>query len=211
MMANEMKKISIGSFERIAKENSKSDFFALDWHGEQIIVKHKLGLNDMIIFVNGVVDNCFTEDGSYIPEVKSFSIRSGVMEMYGNFRLPNKLAARYDLLFSDAGLEAYDLILKNIDHIQFGELLDAIDDKIDYRANTDISSANRQINELVRGLTEMEKQLADTFSGLSKEDLNGLISSLSKGIDEEKLMKAYLSRGEAESGDVTDGKEMSVD
>lgn len=206
-MGNEIKKISVNAFERVVKESNEYNTAEVEWYGEKIIVKRRLSLEEMMYFVNGVVDNCFADDESYLPEVKEFSIRCGMLEMYGNFRLPTNVSSRYALVFSEAGTLAYDLIAQQIDLIQFEEIQDVIEEKIDYRVNTSIEKANRQINELVNSLMQMEEQMKGIFGDMTADEMNGLIGSLLNGVDEEKLMKAYM---EYQAGNAAEGAEDNV-
>lgn len=191
-MANELKKISVNAFERAVEDSGEILTTEATWYAETIHIKRRLSLEEMMFFADAVAGNCFTDDDIYLPEVKEFSIRSGVLEMYGNFRLPANVSKRYELVFSEAGTLAFDLIAQNIDLVQFEEILDVIEEKIDYRVNTSIEKANRQISQLVDSLMHMEQQMKDIFGGMSTEEVSGLIGSLAQGVDEEKLMKAYM-------------------
>lgn len=191
-MGNEIKKISVNAFERAVEASNEELTAEAEWYGETIAVKRRLSLEEMMFFADAVAKNCFTDEGDYLPEIKEFAIRCGVLEMYGNFRLPENVSKRYDLVFSEAGTLAFDMIAQLIDLVQFEELQDVIEEKIDYRVNTSIEKANRQINKLVDSLMQMEEQMKDIFGGMSTEEVNGLIGSLAKGVDEEKLMKAYM-------------------
>ena len=198
-MPKEIKKISVNAFERIVNESNEPQTIKLDWHGEELFVTHRLSLENMMVFVNGVVNTCFTEDGSYVPEVREFTTRCAVLELYGNFRLPQNVSKRYELVLSSAGYEAFEMIVNNIDFGQFEMITDAISDGIDYRINTDIEKANRRVNELAASLEQIGEQLNGLFGDMSADEAKALIASLVNGVDEEKLMNAYLDKNEHEN------------
>ncbi len=193
-MAEERMIIAADAVERIARENAEPEYTETGWYGETLRVKHRLNAAEMIAFVNALADNCFAEDGSYMPEAYEFTRRCIVLELYGNFALPEDITARYDAVFGPACGEAFETILVMIDRAQFESIERAARRKIDYRVNTDILAAKRELEGLVAKLTEMAEQFGSLFEGFSAEDAKGLIGALAKGVDEEKLMEAYVKQ-----------------
>lgn len=195
-MANEEKRISISAIERAVKESDDADVVQIEWRGETIPVKRRLNLAEMMAFVDGVASNVFSDDGSYVPEVEGLLRRSAILELYGSFRLPQNIEHRYELLYSPVMRETADMILEQVDQVQYEEILDAIRDRIDYRMNTDIEKANRKVNELISSLLDMESTFKGILGDVSQDDVRALLSSLTKGVDEEKIVNAYMDRKE---------------
>lgn len=192
-MATEENVISFEKIEELVKNEEAT--LSLQWYGEEMIVKRKLSLGEMLVFVNAIVDNCFDDDLKYIPEAADYIRRCAVLELYANFRLPQEAEKRYEFVYSDAMSEALEMILSVIDAEQYSEILSSAQEKIDYRISTDVERANRRVDEAARSLNELEDQLRELFSGVTSDDVKGMIGALANGIDEEKIVNAIVNAG----------------
>ena len=97
----------------------------------------------MLCFTNSVVKSCFDQaDGSYLPEVKDFAIRSNIMERYANFTLPNNLEKQYDMVIRSGAVE---MIMNYVNFSQFSELMKAIDAKVQNTADAHIQTFIKKI------------------------------------------------------------------
>lgn len=201
-MADKQKVISVHAIENVIR-NEADDTVELDWYGETLAVKKRLSIGEMLVFVNGVTDNCFTEELVYIPEVADYVRRCAILELYGNFRLPQDTEKRYKFVYSEPMEKAVDMILNVIDMQQYMEIMDALQNKIDYRINTDIERANRRVSEAEESLLKLENDLREVFSGLTAEDVSGLIGALARGVDEEKIVNAYVDRQQRDAAYAT--------
>lgn len=190
-MANKIKKISINALEKCVKEAVGEPIVTKEWRGININIKTRLGLMEMMTFVDGVVKTCFTDnDTRYTPEVRDFAIRCSVLEMYANFTLPNNVEKRYELAY---GCDAYKTIMESIDMSQFDAMLRAIDDKVEHLAEANIEAVTRQVNELYASLSALEERLSTVFQGIDKETITQLVGAMTDGkFDEERLVHAYL-------------------
>lgn len=190
-MANKTKKISINALEKCVKEATAEPVVTKEWRGINVNIKYRLGLNEMMAFVDGVVKTCFTEaDNQYIPEVLDFAIRSSVLSMYANFTLPANIERQYELVY---GCDVYATILESIDRNQFDAMLRAIDVKIAHVASANIEAVTRQVNDVYASLNALEERLSAVFQGIDKDAITGLVGAMADGkFDEEKLVQAYL-------------------
>lgn len=196
-MANKIKKISINAFGK-AVNSQYEPIHTIEWNGISIVVKHSLTLRDMLEFVNSVVKSCFGEDGSYMPEVRDFATRNCIIKYYTNISLPSNVEQRYDLLFHSTIL---DEIIPNIDYSQFDKMMRAIKEKTAHLAQANIEAVTKQMNELCASFENMQKQFSDTFSGVDKDALTGVINALGDGvIDEEKIVQAVIN-AESKNGE----------
>ena len=195
-MANKIKKISINALEKCVKEAAGEPIVTREWRGINVNIKVRLGLQEMMTFVDGVVKTCFTEnDNQYTPEVLDFAIRSSVLEMYANFTLPTNIEKQYELLY---GCDMYGTILETIDRSQFDAMLRAIDEKIAHIAASNIEAVTRQVNDVYASLNALEERLSAIFQGIDNDAITGLVGAMADGkFDEEKLVHAYL---EAKNG-----------
>lgn len=190
-MANKIKKISINALEKCVKEAAGEPIVTREWRGINVNIKVRLGLQEMMTFVDGVVKTCFTEnDNQYTPEVLDFAIRSSVLEMYANFTLPSNIEKQYELVY---GCDVYGTILETIDRNQFDAMLRAIDVKIAHFASANIEAVTRQVNDVYASLNALEERLSAVFQGIDNDAITGLVGAMADGkFDEEKLVQAYL-------------------
>lgn len=186
------KKISINAFDKII-ENTYTPTETVEWNGIEITIKNTLSLTEMMAFVDSVTKSCFTSDnGTYLPEVKDFAIKSCVLEMYANFAMPSNIEHRYKLIYCS---DAISTVLQHINNQQFSEITQAIDDKVSHIAQANIEMVNRQANDLYASFDNLQKQLAEVFSGVGSDDMSKLVGAISKGkLNEEKLVQAYMSQ-----------------
>lgn len=190
-MANKIKKISINALEKSVKEAVGEPIVTKEWRGINVNIKVRLGLKEMMKFVDGVVKTCFTEDDNqYTPEVLDFAIRSSVLDMYANFTLPSNIEKQYELVY---GCDVYTTIMDTIDRSQFDAMLRAIDEKIAHIAASNIEAVTRQVNDVYASLNALEERLSAVFQGIDKDAITGLVGAMSDGkFDEERLVRAYL-------------------
>lgn len=167
----------------------------LNWNGLELVIKKSLSLSEMLTFVNNVIQMCFEDEtGEYLPEIKDFAIKSCILDMYTNIELEQNVQVRYDLIYSS---DIISFIVGNLPNTQLGEITHAIDVKLAHLAQANIESINKQMNDLYNAFDNFEKQIGNAFSSISEEDMNALLSALTdKGIDEEKLVKAYMSQNQ---------------
>lgn len=190
-MAKKEKKVTIGEFKNVMKENFEN-IITIDWHGVEVQVKKTISLVEMMSFVNEVVESCFDDEGDYMPEIMDFSIKSNILTRYANFTMPDNLGARYTMIYvSDAIHAVYSLI----DADQINEILAAIDRKINFLCSSDIAMARNQLKNIVVKFDEMHDQFGEIFDGLSTEDLSNMFRATSNNsIDEVELVKAFLEQ-----------------
>ena len=197
-MANntETKRISVNAIERAVEEANENLVTVVDWYGNELAIKRRLNIAEMMNFVDVVVSNCFTPDGEYVPETRDFTIRCATLEFYGNFRLPENLEKRYALVYSAPIEEALTEIDRHADGDQYDEILSVIYEKVKYIRNTNVEAANRKIEEMMKVIDGLGAQLNEVFGGMADEDVKALVENLAKGVDEGKLMDAYIRHQE---------------
>lgn len=190
-------RISINAFDKIVKENYNPTT-TVEWHGQEIIVKHNLTLKEMMNFVDSVTQTCFSlSTNAYMPEVKDFAIKSNILEKYANFNLPNNLDHRYELIYNS---DAVETVLRHIGQQQFNEIIASIDAKIKNLAQSNIEAMNKQMNELYSAFANLQAQMESLFSGVKTDDFNALIGAFGNGgLNEDKLVEAYLAKTKTES------------
>lgn len=193
-MAKEIKKskkVSINTMDKIVKEN-KVENATFEWNGATVEVKRTLSFTDLLKLVQVICASCFTNDtGEYLPEARELATRAGVMDAYTNVRLPDNIDHKYEILF---GTDIYEKVVQYIDRMQFGTLLNCIDEKLDYLAEANIIMVRKQMSDAMQKFEQMIDQTTELFSGVNAEDLKKVSKAIAEhGVpDEKKIMEAYL-------------------
>ena len=189
-MASE-KKVSIDSFDKVAQAMAVSDT-VIDWHGTEVTVKHTIGFTDMMEFVHDAAESCFSESGSFVPEVMDFAIKSNILTRYANFILPDDLEHRYAMIY---GSDIVGVVCEHINNEQLQEITSAIKRKVNYACDAEVSVIQRKAAEMLNAFEELNKQVAGMFDGISQDDIQKLLGAVANGgFNEDALVKAYLQQ-----------------
>lgn len=163
-----------------------------EWNGISIVVNRTLPMETMLEFVDYVVKTCFSDDGEYLPEVKDFAIKSCLLEMYANFDLPTDLATRYAVIYNS---DIVDAVLNRIEGRQFGEIINAIEQKIANLAQANVQMVYAQMNRINDEFENLQNNIAALFTGVDQDDIKKLVNAISNGnIDEGKIVQAFASQ-----------------
>lgn len=187
----ENKKISV---------NTAASESEIEWNGIKINIKRILSFREMMEFVQSVVQLCFeSETGSYIPEVKFFAIRAFMLEKYTDMDLPAEIEKKYKLIYST---DIAQTVMKHIDSVQFQEIVQAVDAKLDYITSANIEAQNKQMKAFYDSLERMETQFSDIFSGLDSNAIAKLMEEIiHKEPEDVKLIKADFVNKTAETSE----------
>lgn len=162
----------------------------IEWRGMEIEIREGISLQEVTILVEGVVRACFDEDDNYRPEVQPFVLKDLTIGVFTNIALPSDSNKRYAII---RDTDLFQTVVEYINEEQFYCIKDAIDERIQYRCQMNISTLSSQVNEVVSTLSDLSKQIESMFSGVTSEDLQRLVGAMSNGeIDATKLMSAYL-------------------
>lgn len=194
-MAKNEKRITVTEFENIVKEKYSDTLPSVitdEWNGVIVTIRPSLPLVEVLSFVEEVVDACFTEDGDFMPEIIDVLIKRGILSRYANFNLPIDLRKAYELIYHS---DAFEFVTAHINSNQITEIVNAISTGIKYRCDSNVTEMRRQLNELLTAMADISEKFGNVFDGLSTEDVSGLIKTLSSpGLDEKKLVDAFLSK-----------------
>ena len=194
-----IKRISVNAFEKVMKETyAPTETF--DWNGIEVTVKKNLSLREMLEFVDGVVKSCFSsETNAYIPEIMEFATKVCILEKYANFTMPSNVESQYALIYCT---DAVECVLPHVNTDQLAEIKHAISKKVENIANANIEAVNKQMTEIHAAFDGLQNQLTGMFDGVSTEDIRAMAEALTNGaLDEEKLVKAYMSQTEDKVGE----------
>lgn len=198
-MAKKVKRISVNALEKAVAEHCEKNS-TVEWNGLSIEIQKNIGLEEMFAFVDDVASACFDSTGAYSPKRKKFMIRAAVVELYTNLSLPSSVKKQYDLLY---GTDLFDTIVQNIDQSQLADIVDAINEGIKLVTDTGVATVTKKMDEIVNGFEKVGKDISDMFEGVDGSDINNVVRAVAEnGIDEEKLMRAYLDMKEPTDKDV---------
>lgn len=161
------KKISINAFEKVVKECHENTIVA-EWNGLEITITHTISLQDMMSLVSEVAENCFLNDGRYIPEVMQPLLDCGVVEHYTNINLPSNLEARYELV-SKSGI--IDFIMPKINSNQYNDIVVAVRDRIDYACDSNTAEFRRSVDKMTEFMSDIQEKITEMFGDISAEDV----------------------------------------
>ena len=196
-MAKDIERVSINKFEQAVNVDNITTEILLDTQDVEIQIKKTIGLPEMMLFVQEVVEACIDgESGEYLPEAYDFAIRSAVLTHYANFAMPANLEKQYWLVYNT---RAFQQVLTNINETQFGDIIRAIDKKIKYMLDVMSSAAISKIHEAIGKLNEFAEKSEGMFGNATSEDMSNLMKGIAKLKDmkEEDIAKAVLDNAKA--------------
>lgn len=186
-------KVSVATIEQVMKEQFGNDVKKVEWCGVEIEYKEVLTMVEMKAFVDGVVDASFDNDGDYMPEFTDWLIRTNMIQLYTNVRMPQNIEKQYDILYRT---DLYEQIAGLVDQRQYAKIMDAIEKKLEYRRNSDVTAMRVQLSGLIQQFESMGQDLMQ----FTPEDVENLEGAL------EKMKEAGMDRPKDEPVEMEDGE-----
>lgn len=189
-MVKKVNRISVTKFEKVV---SKDNVVVIPLDGVEdtnIEITKSISLQNMIEFVENVAESCVDmESGEFTPQVRDFAIKRELLTKYANFTMPNNIEKQYDFIY---GSTVVDIVIQNINQLQFQEIISSIDRKIKFMLDcvTSISASNTV--KLLNKLDSIAEQNTAMFDSLQGEDISTVFSNINAiaNMDEEKLARA---------------------
>lgn len=186
------KMISVNAWEKIAKETYTNEVH-VEWHGNDLVIKRTLTLEEMLGFVRDVMDACFTPtEKKYLPEIMDFAIMNATVGYYSNVSMPSNISSRYDLLYRT---DLVGTICAQTDPNQYDAMISAIREKLRHTARANISEETHKLDQLYSQLNAFGDSMSAMFEGVDPEDIKSLVGTLANGTaDEDKLVQAMVNK-----------------
>lgn len=189
---NKAKRVSVSAMDEIMKgvENTET----VQWKGMDVTINKTLFMDDMLNFVDSVVNSCFdAQTGEYRPEAKDFAMRVNIMTRYANFTLPERnIDHQYNIAVMSGAVE---MIMEHINMAQFNQILSAIDAKIGHRASMNIQVLTKKFDDVITEFESLQDKIGSMFTGLSPDDLKKIAETLANGnFSEEKIVEAMMPK-----------------
>lgn len=184
-----VKKISINAFEKTIKENFENTV-TKDWFGIPVTITKTISFEEVVSFVAEVADNCFLDDGRYIPEAMQALIDCGVVRHYTNISLPANLSSAYELVMQSGII---DFIMSEINYSQYNNILLAIRDKVEYACESNAAEFNKAIEKMTVSMNEIQEATKDMFSKISPDDVQKIMGMYGDERSiEERVVEEYI-------------------
>ena len=162
----------------------------IDWHGEQLSINRTIGFMDIVSATESIVDNCFGADGNYIPCLRDFFERKVMVELYTNVELPEDVDTQYNVLYRT---DLVDTIATHADPVQLSEFSHSVAVKLKYRLEGELSDIRVQAEKVISDISSLASTIQGALGDVSEDDIKKLIKVFSSGIDESKMMEAYMN------------------
>ena len=186
-------KVSVATIEQVMKEQFGNDVKKVEWCGVEIEYKEILTMVEMKAFVDGVVDASFDNDGDYMPEFTDWLIRTNMIQLYTNVRMPQNIEKQYDILYRT---DLYEQIAGLVDQRQYAKIMDAIEQKLEYRRNSDVTAMRVQLSGLIQQFESMGQDLMQ-FTPEDVENLEGALEKMKEaGMDQPQDQPVEMEDGE---------------
>ena len=171
------KKISVADFESaLVAENVVTEILS-DTNGVEMSIKKSISLDEMILFVQEVVEACVDgETGEYLPEAYDFAMRVSILTHYANFTMPSDMEKQYWLVYNTTAVEQ---VLQHINMRQFNDIVRSIDKKIEFMLNILSSSAVSKVNEIIAKFSDIAIAGENAFKGVDSNTVAKVVQSLS--------------------------------
>lgn len=174
-----------------------------EWNDQTVEVRQFLPFKEALAFVNDVVDGCFDESGTFIPEALDFLKRYELIKQYTNITMPNDTATIYAILY---GTELYDDILEFVNLDQLDALHVTISKRIEMITNDQKEKLESKISELYSTLSNFANTIQEVFGDTTGEQFAEFISAIANGdVNAEKIVSSLLKAKREEIANDTDG------
>lgn len=96
------------------------------WHkNKTLLVRRFIPLNEVPQLIDMIMSTIINPQEKYfMPELKDFAIRAGVVMYYAVVQMPETTEAQYELLYTT---DLYDVVKKNANLAQIDSIIDAVD------------------------------------------------------------------------------------
>ena len=190
-MARKKNSVSVSAFDDAAKQQ-RVNVNVIEWNGLSIEVKYTLSLAEAVSFVDAVTNGCFnSETGEYSSIAKPFAMRMAVISFYTNITMPNDYEKRYEMVDED-GL--YESVVEAVNHEQFSDLVDVINDRINYLVRAQIATFSKDVNTLLEQFGKLSDSIGSVASSMTEDDMKTMINAFGKmSLNNEQLAEVVAS------------------
>ena len=175
-MSKRNNKIAVRKFAEVVDTNNVVEIPLMNVEGVNIEIKKTISFQDMIAFVESVVELCIDkESGEYIPQIRDFAIKRELLTKYANFTLPQSVEKAYEYIYNS---EVVNLVLSHINQVQFSEIVSSVDSKIRYTLDNVNSAAISSVTSLIAKLDSAVDESSAMFDGIEHDDVINMMKNM---------------------------------
>lgn len=168
------------------------------WNGIEIEVRRFLTMKEMLEFTDAVVKMCFSDDGTYRPEIRDFIVRTNILSSYTNIETPENLEILYDMVYR---CDIIPQVMRYVDRTQFNAIMSAIDCKIEDKLNTNVERYEREVEQKMIlidcAIEEFIDRFNSIFDGIDNDTVRNIAGAISNmSIDPAVLAKSIVEAKE---------------
>lgn len=197
-MAKKTNKVSVSQLEKIIKfqNKDKEDKITISFENEDgkfdVEVLKTISITNMILMVDGVVNNLFDEDSNFISAIQDFVFYKAILAYFTNVDISNISDDMLNDLIYKTNIMGR--IIEVINQKQFNNIEDSIHSAIKYKKQEILSNQRYTLEENLNQLFIATKSI-ETFTEMFKDmDVNKLAKFIdnNNNISEKKIVDNVL-------------------
>lgn len=158
-----------------------------------IEVKNRLTIDESEAFIDWVVSGIFS-DGNVNYLAKRLMVGLATIHYYTDLQMPNDIDLQYQIV-SSTNIVQQIAGHNNFNVMQYDSILAAIDDQIQFESQRCLVDLRKESQEILDAFSGVE----GIFKGISPDQVQNMISSISGGFDEKKLVDAIINKQKADT------------
>ena len=178
----------------------------IGWLGQEITIKRRLALYEVINFVADVIDNCYQGEDvlTFMPELMDYAIKFCMISYYTNISLleetteadvkdesvdtsfhPDDFITKSDII---------DVIKNHVDMEQFYFINEAIKSKIEYINQTNVAGVMSDISKVNGVIGDVMPALEELSSDENKKKFDELVNILTMMSQDNALQQLAIQQ-----------------
>lgn len=192
-------KVSVNQFDKICEVlNDKTTithtFYAPNGGEVLVEITKTLSLSEFTQFVTDVKNNCFDDNGNYHATLKEFMIKVCTLRYFTNISLPANWSNLWDALYNTSVVED---VLAHINPIQYAEILNAVDEQIEFEKLTQ----KKALDAVIKQMNDAVEQIQNMMSPENMKMIDAVMKeTVGRGISNEELINTLTKGKGADNG-----------
>lgn len=166
-----MEKVNV---EKILK-NIKVKTSQVAYEGVVISVKNKITLGEVSAFAENVSNACFSEDGTYMPELFSVAYFGNLLAFYTDIDVPESIDDMYEITSNS---DFMNKIIEVIDGYQLTMIENGIRDRISYLCDSKAYMIEKEFNKSMMSILSIIDEITKIFKDTSPDTFGEVFKSI---------------------------------
>ena len=156
-------------------KNSKVETKQITYDGVVISVKNKITIGEMTAFAENVSNACFSEDGTYMPELFSVAYLGNILAFYTNVNVPEDIDDMYKITSNS---DFMNKIIESIDVYQITMIENGIRDRISYLCDSKAYMIEKEFNKSMMNILSIIDEITKIFKDTSPDTFGEVFKSI---------------------------------